>query len=120
MAAKTGSMNGFYSLVFRGLHDWGMAILVLKDGLICGTDTNAVEIDGMYRLNGDALAVDVTITVPPGVALVQGLPAQPTTYQIPIKASFPLSRIGTSEPTLIHTPAGPLNTLLRKLRDLTI
>mgnify|MGYP001807560623 FL=1 len=97
-----------------------MAVLVLREGLVCGSDTNAVLIDGQYRLNGSVLVVDVTATVPPGVALVQGAPAQPTTYQLPIHAEFPLDRIGTSQPTLVQTPAGPINTLLRKLRDLTV
>lgn len=113
-------MDGIYSLIFRGLTDWGMAVLVLRHGLVCGADLHAVQIDGVYSVTAEALTVNVTITVPPGVALVQGTPAQPTTYQFPISASFPLGHIGTSNPTLVNTPVGPLNILLRKLRDLTV
>jgi hypothetical protein len=113
-------MNGIYSLIFRGLADWGMAVVVLRNGLVCGTDPNAVLIDGMYSVGSNSLIVNVTVTVPPGVSLVQGTPAQPTTYQIPIQATFPLERIGTSDPTLVQTPVGPLNILIRKLRDLTV
>ncbi|MPZ32045.1 MAG: hypothetical protein GEV13_13795 [Rhodospirillales bacterium] len=97
-----------------------MAVLVLRNGLICGCDANGVQIDGMYKVESNSLVVNTTATVPPGVALAQGTPAQPTTYQFPIDAVFPLSRIGTSDATLVQTPAGPLNILIRKLRDLTV
>jgi hypothetical protein len=66
------------------------------------------------------LKVHITLTVPPGVALVQGTPAQPTTYQVAISADIPLNRIGTSEPTLVETGIGPVNILIRKLRDLNL
>ncbi len=97
-----------------------MAILVLRNGLVCGTDTNAVQIDGTYTVDINSLIVNLTVIVPPGVSLVQGTPAQPTVYQFPINALISLSRIGTTEPTLVQTPLGPLNVLMRKLRDLTV
>lgn len=111
-------MNGIYSMVYRGLADWGIALLLLKDGLVCGTDANSVLFDGEYKIEGGAMQVDLQLTVPPGVALVQGTPAQPTSYQVPISANIPLSRFGTSEPTLVQTGVGPVNILVRKLRDL--
>lgn len=113
-------MNGIYSMVYRGFADWGMAVLVLKDGLVCGTDINAVLFDGMYKVEHEMLRVNIHLTVPPGVALVQGTPAQPTTYQLPISADIPLQRIDTPEPTLVQTQVGPVNILLRKLRNLSI
>jgi hypothetical protein len=98
-----------------------MAVVVFRDGLICGTDANGVLFDGMYKVENDTLKAHIQLTVPPGVALVQGTPAQPTTYQLPtIVAEIPLQRIGTSAPTLVQTDAGPVNILIRKLRDLGV
>jgi hypothetical protein len=66
-------MDGIYSVTFRGAVDWGVGMLLLRQGRIVGADVAGVLFDGTYRDINDALAVEVEMTVPPGATLVQEL-----------------------------------------------
>lgn len=108
--------DGIYSITFRGLSDWGIGLLLLSGGTITGADAGGVLYDGHYQLSGSNIDLNVTLTVPPGVTLVQGTKPQPTPYTVPITASFPLSQLQSSQAQFLNTPLGPVNVIFRKLR----
>jgi hypothetical protein len=94
-------------------------MLVLQRGSIVGADAGGVLYDGTYQDRGDSLDVRLTMTVPPGVTLVQGTLAQPTAYSVPINVSLSKRALTTSEPVLLQMPPGPVNAIFRKLRPLS-
>ncbi len=112
-------VDGIYSLTYRGAVDWGIGMLIMQRGIIVGSDAGGVLYDGTYRDQGDRLDVRLTMTVPPGVTLAQGTPAQPTAYSIPINVSLFKRVLTTGEPVLLQLPPGPVNVIFRKLRALS-
>jgi hypothetical protein len=112
-------MDGMYSMHFRGAADWGMGMLILQRGQITGADFSGALYDGSYRVEGSEIEVRMTMTVPPGVTLVQGTPAQPTKYEVPIYLRIPISILETQQPVLMQLPPGPVNVIFRRLRTLS-
>jgi hypothetical protein len=111
-------LDGIYSITFRGRTDWGMGMLLIQSGIITGADSGGVLYDGKYIDNGDSVALDVKMTVPPGATLVQGTPARSTAYTIPIQENVPKSALAAGTPVLLNLPPGPVNVIFRKLRAL--
>ena len=110
--------DGIYSAVFRGISDWGMGILIFKKGVITGSDISGSLFDGKYQVNGPIIEFEVTMTVPPGVTLVQGTPPRRTQYTVPFHGSTPIESILKSIPILLDMPIGPVNVIFRLLRPL--
>ena len=110
--------DGIYSMIFRGYADWGMGMLILQHGAITGADAMGALYDGSYEEHGSSLLVNLTLTVPPGVALVQGTPAQPEQYTIPIQTELSAKALLEGEIALLQLPPGPVNVIFRRLRAL--
>ena len=109
--------EGFYSIAFTGqFGDSGFGIIVLDTGRVVGVDVGGACFDGTYTYNQQSklIDVDLTLTVPPGVPLVQGVPARPDEWSFDFKASFPKETNET--PVAVDTPFGPVNTIIRYLR----
>ncbi len=109
-------MDGIYSVTFRGAVDWGVGMLLLRQGRIVGADVSGILFDGTYRDVNDALVVEVAMTVPPGATLVQGTSAKPQPYKVEFRASIPNQAIRDGRPVLIDMPPGPVNAIFRFLR----
>lgn len=112
-------LDGFYSMTYRGAVDWGIGMLVLRNGVIVGADAAGALYDGSYREEGLKVRIELTMSVPPGVTLVQGGPAQPTTYRVPVSVTVPISAVELSQPILLQLPPGPVNVIFRRLRALS-
>lgn len=110
--------DGIYSITFRGASDWGMGMLILQRGIVVGSDAGGVQYDGAYQDVGDSISFRITMTVPPGVPLVQGIPTRPQTYTVPIEVTIPKRAIESSQPILLQLPPGPVNVIFRRLRSL--
>ena len=111
-------VEGIYSITFRGSADWGIGMLLFQRGIILGADVSGVQFDGVYRDDGEALHVDLTMAVPPGVMLVMGGPPQSKPYSIPVEAKVPKICLETQEPLLLNLPPGPVNVIFKRLRKL--
>ena len=112
-------IDGIYSITFRGAADWGMGLLILQRGVVTGADAGGAQYDGTYREENSSVAIDITMTVPPGVTLVQGTPAQPTSYTIPIVASLQRNVLDSNQPVTLDMPNGPVNVIFQRLRTLS-
>jgi hypothetical protein len=112
-------LDGIYSITFRGRADWGMGMIILQHGSITGADAMGALYDGSYIDSGANLEIRFTMTVPPGVALVQGTPAQPKAYSISTEATVPKTAFAEGHPVLLQLPPGPVNVIFRRLRQLS-
>lgn len=109
--------EGFYSLIYTGSGgDFGMAVLVFDTSQVVGADVAGGRYDGTYEYNSrtDQIDARVTATIPAGIPLVTGIPAQTQEWSFPINASFP--RETTNTPIQIDTPYGPVNVAVKFLR----
>src|SRR5947209_2412337 len=106
-------LDGMYSIIFRGRADWGNGMMILQRGVITGADAHGVLYDGSYAEVGTDLHVDFTMTVPPGVTLVQGTPAQAEQYTISARAIMPTRALDTGEPALMELPPRPADAPTR-------
>lgn len=98
--------------------DWGIGMLVLRNGAITGVDSGGVFYDGHYRESQCEVEIDMTMTVPPGVMLVQGTAARPTTYRIPYCGRIRKSDISENRTVTLDLPQGLVNVIFCKLREL--
>ncbi len=109
--------EGFYSIAFTGqTGDSGFGIFALDTSNVIGADVTGARYDGTYAYNQqtELIDADITLTVPPGVPLVQGVPARPEEWSFNFTASFPSEAKET--PVGVDTPYGPVNTIIRFLR----
>jgi len=111
-------VDGIYQITFRGAADWGMGILLLKDGKITGADVAGALYDGNYSDKGDNIAIKITLTVPPGVTLVMGTPPQSKEYSFDFEFSLSKKAVESRETVLLHLPPGPVNVIFNQLRKL--
>lgn len=111
-------MDGIYSMTYRGASDWGMGMLLFRQGRLTGADVAGALYDGIYRDDQGMVAVDAEMTVPPGVSLVQGIPARPVAYKVPFKADVPREALQDGRPVLIQLPVGPVNVIFKFLREM--
>lgn len=112
------AVDGIYSITFRGAADWGMGLLVLQNNTITGADVAGGIYDGNFTETADAIEATISLTVPPGVMLVQGTVPSPEVQEIPFSASIPKEAIEKQAPVLIQMPVGPVNIIFKFLRPL--
>jgi DNA-binding transcriptional regulator YiaG len=115
---KDASMlEGMYAIKFRGQSGEGIGVLVLDRGRIYGSDTG-VMYDGTYApstSSRDHIDAHIRLTVPPGVALVTGIPAQPMSYGFDIDCTI---NPRSSTPVTVQTPFDPVEVVFTFLRNL--
>lgn len=117
MEVGTKTIDGFYKIVFTGASDWGAALIVLLNGVVTGADVAGVAFDGYYSADGERLSVRLTLTVPPGVDLVQGVPRSSKPYSFRAEFTVPLTTWFASETFRVQTTYGPVNVVAQKLRN---
>jgi hypothetical protein len=109
--------EGMYGIDFTGKTGSGVCALVLMGGCVFGHD-GGVLYDGTYEPNAsDSQYTDLrlNLTVPAGVELVQGVPAQPAEYRFELNVSIPA---GKQSKRIIATPYGPVQCTISYLRPL--
>jgi hypothetical protein len=111
-------LDGFYAVFYTGKISSGFAMIVLRNGVIAGADVSGGLYDGKYTPNADKRHVDATLklTMPPGVALVTGVPASNETFIQEFPLSLPIDL--NEQMVKIQTPTGPVNLKFKKIRDL--
>lgn len=110
--------EGYYSIEYSGIAGWRIGQIVLDTGVIVGSDAAGGKHDGTYEYNPrtDMLDLKFTLTVPPNVPLVMGIPPQGKEYKVPIETSIPKD-LGGEHPIKIETMFGPVGVVIKKLRD---
>jgi len=112
-------IDGFFHIAFTGTAGSGFGVLVLREGNIAGVDVAGVVYDGTYKENLESGQIDlhVNVAAPAGVAPVQtGVPVA-TTVNYPIDATLVLEDLTSDNPILLPTPLGPVNMIIKKIRD---
>jgi DNA-binding transcriptional regulator YiaG len=108
--------EGMYSFQFAGAQGAGVGALVLNNGRAFGSD-GGVLYDGTYEPNRSRpgfVDVKLHLTVPPGTALVQGVPPQPMTFGFDLACTF--STRGQTDVS-VATPYGHVQGRVSFLRD---
>ncbi len=111
-------IEGIYQITFRGAADWGMGLLIIKDGTITGADVGGVLYDGTYSDKDDTVTMNMSLTVPAGATLVQGTPPRATEQKVDFSASLSKAAVENRQPILLHLPPGPVYVILNRLRIL--
>jgi hypothetical protein len=109
--------DGMYLVQYEGHAGHGIAVLVFMDGVVFGHD-GGVQYDGVYEPSASQsgfMDLRLKLTVSAGVALVQGVPAQPADYNFEITVTIPARG---NAPLKVETPYGPVVAQLSFLRPL--
>ncbi len=109
--------DGLFAVEYSGLTGRGAATPVFSNGVIFGHD-GGVAYDGTYapsRSVPEQMEIQLWLTVPPGVPLVQGVPGQPAEYRFAIRTSIPARGVANQT---VQTPYGAVDYALRFLRTL--
>lgn len=109
--------EGMYAMTFRGGAGEGWGTLVLQGGSIYGHDVGGARYDGAYSPvpgRPGYLDIQMKVTVPPGVALVTGVPAQPIGYWFDLATT--VAARGESD-LEVQTPRGPVRAVIRFVRE---
>jgi hypothetical protein len=114
---ETQMFAGFFLIRYSGTAGQGTAMLVFDRGTICGADEGGGIYDGDYTPGAAPGTLDatLTVTIPPGVPLVQGVPALP--FENAFEISCTISAAGESQFD-VATPYGPVVAHIKRLRDL--
>jgi hypothetical protein len=112
-------MDGFFRIAFTGAAGSGFGMLVLHSGVIVGADVGGATYDGSYTVSSATQALDfqITMNAPAGITPVQTGIALTAPISMPITGSIPQENITSETPTLLETQLGPVNLILKKLRD---
>lgn len=109
--------DGLYLVEYEGRAGTGSAALVFMNGVVFGHD-GGVQYDGSFEPSPglpNHMDVRLRLIVPPGVALVQGVPPQPAEYNFTINVRVPTSG---RTPLRADTPYGPVAFQIGRLRGL--
>ena len=113
--------DGFYAIYYTGKTSSGFGLLVFRSGIIAGADVAGIFYDGEYTFNQDKGVIEGTIkmTIPPGISLVTGTPANEHPYVLEFPISLPQD-LSQQEPLRIETSEGPVNVNFKKIRAFPI
>jgi hypothetical protein len=109
-------VDGFYAGYMSASGGNGVALFVLRDGVLAGVDLGGVQFDGSYSKRGDgSYGGKVKVTVPAGVTIIQGVTAPPAGMTYDVDLNLPATFL-TDPYFEITTPIGKVNARLQKLR----
>ena len=111
--------DGIYTMTFRGAAGWGLGLLELRDGVVTGADAAGAMYDGTYSESDASVTLNLSMIVPPGVTLVQGSTPKSIQYSVPFHATIPKQAIEQNTPVLVELPPGPVNVIVKLLRNLS-
>jgi hypothetical protein len=111
------ALNGFYAGYFSAAAGEGLALLVIRNGVIVGVDRGGFEYDGKVAQGKDGYDVEAKVKVPPNSASITGI--QSGTHGLTYDLKFGLPFEPEEQPFVrIETPNGPVNMRMVKLREL--
>ncbi|MEQ8195138.1 MAG: hypothetical protein RIB59_11695 [Rhodospirillales bacterium] len=116
---KTMLLEGIYGVMYTGQNmNWGYAMLIFVDGKVMGSVADGGKYVGFYHYNDQRgkIETEVKVRIPPGVATVTGVPAQPFEVAFNARASF-LPAVN-NEDVIVNTDTGPVNARINFLRSL--
>lgn len=114
----TGSEEGFYTVNYGGQAGGGAATVLFRAGTIHGFDTAGGAYDGTYQREPDgSLRASISFTLPPGVPLVTGTPAQNAAQTFLITARLPVN-FGGGVPVTIELQEQQVQVVFTKIRGL--
>ncbi len=108
--------EGMYKVTFQGAKGTGLGVLVMQRGRVFGSD-GGVQYDGAAKPSESRPGfadVQLHLTVPPGVPLVQGVPPKAMSYGFDLECSIAVR--GTT-PLTVQTPFGPVRAVVEFLRE---
>jgi len=109
------SIDGTYHFVYGGAADVGIGAFVIENGQIRGADYGGGRYSGTAReLSDGRIEVQITFTVMPGMALVQGVAPQDLPYNKSINQTFP-PLFGDGAPIPTSTP--PVTVMIKRVPD---
>jgi hypothetical protein len=114
--------QGFFAIYYTGRAGSGLGLIVLTNGTIVGVDSAGGFYDGIYESNDDVspLKGNLCLRVPAGTALVTGAVPQPEPTLLNIPLELPGDFATSQKANTIRTNTGPVNVILKKLRDLAV
>lgn len=111
-------MNGFYAGYFTATSGVGLAMFILREGVIIGSDPSGVIFDGTFVANGDGSADGlVAVSAPPGVTLIQGITVGPEGLKYTLPIHLPPD-VSNAPFIRLDTPIGAVNLRLVKLKEI--
>jgi hypothetical protein len=107
---------GIYVVLFQGPAGDGVGAIVLEWGNAYGGAVGGVSFHGTYNAytSGSSLTLKVTATVPPEIALAQGIPARSQMFEYDVVAQLPDSGRATVQ---AQTSLGPVSLTFLKVAD---
>lgn len=110
--------RAIYAAYFTSFAGQSVGLFYIGDGVLAGIDVGTMKYDGVYKVLPDgAMEGVVEYVIPPGVSLITGAPpsASPTKFklQLTLPPGFDDGRTVT-----IQTPAGPINAIFEKVKEL--
>lgn len=113
--------EGFFRIAYTGMSGSGFGMVVLQNGNVIGADVSGGVYDGTYSEDQETgkISFSVNLAAPAGVPLVQTGVVLASPLDISITASLEFADISGERPVLFETALGPVNVILKKLRDFT-
>ena len=110
-------IDGAYSVVYGGEIGQGVAIIRIANGLVEGSDFVGGKYHGTATVDiAGNIDLDISITVPLQVLLVQGTSSQDVPHTRLIKHKFP-RLFGDGKPQTIVVPPGTVTVMIKRLPD---
>lgn len=108
--------EGFYRIAYGTELGRGLALVAFDTGRVIGTDITGSVWDGTYEFNPANNCIDakLKLTIPPGVFLVQGVPAQDREHVEEFSVSFP--RETPEHQIEVPTSLGAVQAIIKFLR----
>jgi len=110
-------IDGIYAFVYSVANGLGLGVFAVRNGQVQGRDYAQASYRGTAAVQSDgSIELDLHMTVPPGVELVQGTSPQEIPYQRQIKHRFPAG-FGDGEPVRISSPPGEVIVMVKRVSD---
>jgi hypothetical protein len=110
-------MDGFYVAYLTGRGGNSALLFAIKSMKLIGVDAGGMKYDGHVEPSGNGtVAFHVEYVVTPGTPLITGAGGVATSTPVSLDFNAP-ANFGEGVIVTIHTPFGPVNAKISKLRD---
>lgn len=119
MTASAEKLDGIYVAYMAGAEGNGFGMFAFRQGVIAGADPIGVMFDGAYKCLSDSYLATVTVKVPAGGTVIQGVSSGPSGITYEVEFRLPDS-FEEQEFHRVETPLGPVNIRFKRLRSLEV
>jgi hypothetical protein len=111
-------MDGTFSIVYSGDAGLGYGVFTVKDGALKGSDLSVGAYSGAAKTvpGSDKVELDLRMTIPAGVPLVQGVAPQDVAITRAFTAVVP-HEFGDGAPITVDVPPGKVTIMVKRLPD---